>query len=282
MTLVTTGVLSPEWLNVLLPGCLFDILPRLPAGSINAVITSPPYAQQRQRQYGGIAEADYPAWTVKWMTEIRRVLTDDGNVAIIIRPHLKDCQISDYLLHTRLAVRQAGWLECDELIWIKPTSPPLGHVGRPRRSWESVLWFAKTKNSFCDPCATGVPSRRLGLESTKGMGDYLHDRTMRATGRGIARCRDYVEVPTHQTNKDDFNTHPAQFPEKLAEWLIRLLCPRDGVVLDPFAGSGSTLVAASKARYAFCGTEINTDYARIGQRRLDAISHVADELICVG
>jgi site-specific DNA-methyltransferase (adenine-specific) len=61
----------------------------LPPKSVHAVITSPPYANQRRRQYGGIAEADYPESTVRWMSEVRRVLADDGNVAIVIRPHVR-------------------------------------------------------------------------------------------------------------------------------------------------------------------------------------------------
>jgi DNA modification methylase len=214
------------------------------------------------------------------MQAIRRVLTKDGNVAIVIRPHLKDGQISDYVLRTRLALREVGWIECEELIWIKPTAPPLGHVSRPRRSWESILWFAPTVTPFCDSRANGMYSHRLGLESIKGMGDYLHDREMRETGHGIARCRDYVEVPTHETNQDMFNNHPAQFPERLAAWLLGLLCPRDGCVLDPFAGSGSTLVAAKKARrYQYVGVEIDTAYVEIARRRLAAVSTVAENLI---
>jgi len=264
-------------LNQVLHGCMFDIVPTLPEKSVHAVITSPPYAQQRQRQYGGVLEQDYPAWTVRWMETVQRVLVDDGNVAIVISPHLRDGELSAYVLHTRLALRQAGWIECQELAWIKPTSPPLGHVGRPRRSWESILWFSRSREPFCNPLANGSLSDRLGLESVKGMGDYLHDREMRETYTGIARCRDYIEVATNQANKDDFNSHPAQFPERLAEWLIRLLCPRFGVVCDPFAGSGTTLVAAKRGRYAFFGCDINEMYVEIAQRRLDAVSTVAED-----
>jgi len=169
-----------------------------------------------------------------------------------------------------LAVREAGWCEADELIWIKPTAPALGHNKRPRRSWEHILWFSNSTKPFCDPVefGVGVPSTRLGLESSKGMGDYLHDPEARTTYEGVARCRDYIGVATHETNRDEFNTHPAQYPEKLADWLIRLLCPREGTVLDPFAGSGTTLVAAKRAGYRSIGFEIRSDYIAIAVRRL--------------
>src|SRR4051812_17092187 len=112
------------WLNAIQHASCFDALAKIPNNSINAVITSPPYAEQRKKQYGGVSEADYPTWTVEWMSAIWDRLTDDGNVAIVIRPHLKNGQISDYVLRTRLALREAGWRECEELIWIKPGSPP--------------------------------------------------------------------------------------------------------------------------------------------------------------
>ena len=146
----------------------------LPPKSVHAVITSPPYANQRRRQYGGIAEADYPEWTVRWMSEVRRVLADDGNVAIVIRPHVRKGEISDYVLRTRLAIREAGWHEIEELIWIKPSAAPLGHAGRPRRSWESVLWFSTSRHPYCDPVANGSQSSRIGSRTKKGLGDYVH------------------------------------------------------------------------------------------------------------
>jgi DNA modification methylase len=107
-----------------------DLLPGLGAGSIDAVVTSPPYAEQRKNLYGGVPEEDYPAWTVAWMREVARVLKPAGSVLINIREHVREGQISDYVHRTRLDLRADGWCECDELIWIKPMSPPVGHPGR--------------------------------------------------------------------------------------------------------------------------------------------------------
>ena len=101
--------------HTVLQGCLFDILPTLPSNSVNAVITSPPYAEQRKKQYGGIPEIAYPAWTVRWMSEVRRLLVPGGNVAIVIRSHVEQGVLSDYVLRTRLALRENGWHEIEEL-----------------------------------------------------------------------------------------------------------------------------------------------------------------------
>ena len=70
----------------------------------------------------------------------RSCAQDDArwSVFMVIRPHLRDGVLSDYVLRTRLAVREAGWHECEELIWLKPDAPPLGslkdHDGRGRAS----------------------------------------------------------------------------------------------------------------------------------------------------
>ena len=259
--------MTEDFLNQYYIGDCIDIIKnKIPANSVNCVITSPPYAMQRKTQYGGISEKDYPAWTVAYMQEIERVLVDDGNVAIVIRPHLVKGEISDYMLKTRLALRAAGWHECEELIWIKPDSPPMGSFYRPRRGWESIHWFSKTSKPFCDTMANGKRSNRIGMESTKGLGDYIH--AFGKSTEGVARAPDYVKVGTSRNDKTEGNIHPAQYPVQLAEWLIKLLCPVGGVVLDPFLGSGTTAVAAINTDREWIGCEISVEYEDIIKKRI--------------
>lgn len=259
-------------ISTLIHGDLFDAIPSLENQSINAVVTSPPYADQRKQHYGGIPEKDYAAWTVRWMETIRPKLTDNGNVAIVIRPHVRDGGISDYVLRTRLAIREAGWNEVEELIWVKPSAPPAGHIERPRRSWESILWFSPSRKPFCDPRPEGIAkmSTHIGMHSCGLMTLGLLNGNRHEGGyiSGIARVRDYVEIGVGEVCKAPWNTHPAKFPERLADWLIRLLTPLGGVVCDPFAGSGTTLVAAQKAGRGYIGTEIMAEYVEIAERRL--------------
>ena len=94
--------------NRIFSGDCCEIVRKLPSEVIDLVCTSPPYANQRKNQYGGVKEADYPAWTVRWMSEIHRVLKPTGNVAIVIRPHVRNWELSDYVLKTRLAIRASG------------------------------------------------------------------------------------------------------------------------------------------------------------------------------
>lgn len=134
---------------------------------VDVVITSPPYAQQRKNQYDSISEKDYPLWTLEWVTECEKILKDNGSIFINIRPHIKNGAISDYVLKTRLLLRENGWKECEEIIWIKPDSPPLGSINRPRRSWEHILWFSKSNTPYVDVKKGGSVSDRIGFENSK-------------------------------------------------------------------------------------------------------------------
>jgi len=254
---------------IIFKGDLLEQITNIEDNSVDLVLTSPPYAEQRDGLYNGINEHDYPEWTVKWMQQVKRILKPAGNVAIVIRPHIKEGQISDYTLKMRLAIREDGWRECEELIWIKPTSAPLGSNYRPRRSWESIHWFSLDQRSYCDPKANGVVSDRIGMESVKGVNEYID--SVSTAKSGIARCKDYVEVGTHESNKDKFNTHPAQYPENLASWLIKLLSPEQGVVLDPFMGSGTTGVACLKNNRSFIGIDLEEKYIEIAEKRMENI-----------
>jgi len=65
-------------------------------------------------------------------------LADDGSVLIVIRPHIKKGVLSDYVLRTQLALRDDGWTECEELIWLKPDSPPLGSTIMALENWTTT------------------------------------------------------------------------------------------------------------------------------------------------
>ena len=255
-----------------------DVMAGLQAESVDSIVTSPPYAMQRKATYGGIPEADYPAWTVRWMSEARRVLKPDGSVIINIRPHIKNGVISDYVLRTRLALRGDGWAELEELIWHKKGGAPLGSTRRPRRSWESLLWYGKHGSAYSAPKSAGTETTRLGLSGGR-RGDHVGTRQFNANGSkdvGRARVSDVVAMSTRMNaNSDGLNDHPAPFPWQLAEWCGKLTTPPGGTILDPFNGSASTGVAALRNGWHYIGIDAVPEYIEMSGRRLD---HCAEEL----
>lgn len=260
-----------------LHGDCIEVMASLPTDSVDAIVTSPPYAEQRKSTYGGIPEKDYPAWTVAWMTQAWRVLKPDGSVIINIRPHIKNGVVSDYVLRTRLALRDAGWAELEELIWDKVSGPPMGNTSRPRRTWESLLWFGKHGRAYSDPKAGGSISESVGFKGSSGR-QVRHgwDHGRKPTDewvkkQGIARVPDIARVSLgHQRGPDRLLAeHPAPFPWQLAEWCGKLVCPPGGTILDPFSGSASTGVAAIRNGWDYIGIDAVAEYVDMSRKRLE-------------
>lgn len=266
----------------ILEGDCIDVMQTLPAESVDALITSPPYAMQRKDTYGGVPEAEYPSWTVAWMAEARRLLKPDGSAVINIRPHIRNGQISDYTLRTRLALREDGWTEVDELIWFKRSAPPTGSPRKPRRSWESLHWFARHGQPWSDAKANGTPSVPRtgkanpwmigGMEDRSGWSHSFRGGMTFAEG-AISRCRDVAEINLgRKTQWERDNPHPATYPHALAEWVAHLVCPPGGTILDPFSGSASTGVAALRNGWDYIGIDAVTEYAEMSRSRLTSLT----------
>lgn len=215
---------------------------QLPDGSVSLVLTSPPYAMQRKDQYGGIPEKDYPAWITGILELFKPKMRTDGNVIVNIRSHLHRGSISDYVLRTRLAIREAGWLEPEELLWYKPDGGWGGAVqSKPRRTWEHLLWYSLSPKPYIDLKACGKPSDRIGGNAVQGT-NPIYGVNAKGFRSGVARTTDIFTCPVARNPTN----HSAVFPIDLCEQLIATFCPPDGLVVDPFAGSGSTLIAAKK------------------------------------
>ncbi len=259
--------MTPTWqtadgaVQLYLGDCL-DVLPTL-VGGVDAVVTSPPYAMQRAAQYGGVAESDYPAWTCSWMAFVLQSLPKNGSVLINIREHVSQGQMSDYVHNTRLALRNAGWCECDELIWAKPNAMPVGDPTRLLRSWERILWFSMSNRPAFNPFISGrITKSRPGKKP-----EWC--RSAPADTRGLVR-RD-ADVISVALGEKKGQAHPAAFPHKFAKWLVSFACPKESAtVLDPFMGSGTTGVACALLGHKFIGIEKEPKYFDIAVKRIEA------------
>lgn len=257
---VTIRVTLPA--NRVTQGDCIDLIPSLPDGSINLCLTSPPYAEQRKGQYASIPDDEYPKFTLRWMAALRPKLAEDGSVLIVIDPHVEKGVMSDYVLRTQLLLREHGWRQHKSMIWEKMDRLALGHRDWPRHCYEEILWFSKTSKPFCNPWAAGTPSDRIGANS------YGHSLWTPGKERksGIARLPDVIVAPVGSNEKGI--DHPAQFPLTLVKPLIKTFGPEGGTVLDPFAGSGTTLIAAANLGRNWYGFDISEKYCELARQRL--------------
>lgn len=252
-------------------GDVIELSQELEDNSIHLVVCSPPYAKQRKDLYEGISEEEYPQWTVSWMEAIRPKLASDGSVFIVIRPNLRNGQISDYVLQTRLAVREAGWIECEELIWHKSDAPPLGSILRPRRCWESILWFAKTTKPYADlrACGNKKSKRCGGFAGSERFGEGqnlpVHAGQNRTLKNGTSRCSDVLVAPISHIERGI--DHPAMYPQDIPDFLIKTFSQPGDTVLDPFCGAGTTLLSAQRLGRNFLGFDLSRKYVEISRAR---------------
>jgi site-specific DNA-methyltransferase (adenine-specific) len=247
-----------------------DIIKELDNDIINLVITSPPYANQRKKQYGGISEIDYPAWMKNIMDVLWDKMKNNGSIFIVIRPHIKNGIISDYVLKTRLLLRESGWKECEELIWVKQNGPPLGSIKRPRRSWESILWFSKSGDPYCNPKISNNITKGTGFGGSKfgeGGDSPIHAGQNIKHRNGIPRVPDYITTVMADVDKNI--KHPAMYPPQIPEYLIKMCSKENDIILDPFVGSGTSVTVAKKLNRRFIGMDISEAYCEIARKRIN-------------
>ncbi len=245
-----------------------DILKDIGENSIDLIVTSPPYADRRKNTYGGIKPEKYVEWFLPISKQLLRVLKPTGTFILNIKEKAEDGERHTYVIELILELRKQGWLWTEEFIWHKKNCYPGKWPNRFRDAWERCLQFNKTKKfdmyqeEVMVPIGDWANGRLKNLSET----DKIRDNSRNGSGFGknISNWLNRKEV--YPTNVLNFATvcnnknHSAAFPEELPEWFIRLFTKEFDWVLDPFAGSGTTLTVAKKMKRNSIGIEILPEY----------------------
>jgi len=251
----------------------------LPAGCVQTCVTSPPYWSLRDYAIDGqigleASLTEYLEHLVAVFAEVHRVLRDDGALwlnigdgytsggrtwrapdrknpfrAMETRPPtpagLKPKDLIGVPWRLALALQDAGWFLRADVVWNKPNCQPESVKDRPTRAHEYVFLLSKSERYFYDPAAVRGPN----------------DRNLRTVWDINTRAQ-----------KD---AHGAMFPPGLVERCLALTSREGDVVLDPFAGSGTTGVVALQMARRFVGVELNPDYVRVAEQRLGCVAQAA-------
>ena len=241
---------------------------------------------------------------VEVFREVRRVLRDDGTLwlnlgdSYSVGPRFVKNKGSDYGCHedrapglpaksimgipwrVAFALQADGWILRQDIIWAKPNPMPESVTDRCTKSHEYIFLFSKKKKYYYDceaikePCANSTKARRGRADlRTKPRRDEAHfgnppkgiDKTVYSDMRNK---RDVWTV----ASKASKGTHFATFPPKLIEPCVLAGCPKGGIVLDPFMGSGTTGVVAKQHGRDFLGIELNPEYVALSKQRIEASS----------
>lgn len=244
--------------------------------SVNLVVTSPPYADQRKNTYGGVAPDHYVDWFLPTAAELLRVLRPDGSFILNIKERVVDGERHTYVLELIQALRAQGWRWTEEYIWHKKNCYPGRWPNRFRDAWERCLHFTREKQFKMYQDAVRVPtgdwakSRLRNLSAT----DRRRDESQVGSGFGkkienwVGRELAYPTNVLHLATECGNRNHSAAFPRALPDWFIRLFTEPGDVVLDPFMGSGTTVFAALDLQRGAVGIDLDPDYVSRVQAEL--------------
>jgi len=239
----------------------------------NVVVTSPPYASQREYDpssgFRPVAPEDYVAWYRDVAANIESVLTPDASYFLNIKEHAEDGQRLLYVKELTIAhVRQWGWRFVDELCWRKTDNGvPGGWGNRFKNAWEPIFHFCRQPEIKFRPEAVGHLSDGCfdyspeTPESNSGSG-LLGQHEDRHTG--IARPSNVIEAKTESSQ----GSHSAPFPRVIPEFFIKAFTDPGDAVFDPFLGSGTTMAAAALLERNGYGIEISPAYCDVIIRRM--------------
>jgi site-specific DNA-methyltransferase (adenine-specific) len=264
------------WHDQIIQGDCLSVLPQLPGESVDLIVTSPPYADNRKHTYGGVSPDQYVDWFLPITAELFRVLKPTGTFILNIKEKVVDGERHTYVIELILAMRKQGWLWTEEFIWHKKNCYPGKWPNRFRDSWERCLQFNKQRqfsmyqDSVMVPMGDWAKSRLKKLSDTDRRRDESRVRSgfgknvSNWLGRAMAYPTNVIHLATETGNK----RHSAAFPVELPKWFIKLFTRPADLVLDPFLGSGTTAVAAKTLDRRYIGIELVPEYIDIAQKAL--------------
>lgn len=275
-TTETDGPVESLSRSLLVHGRASAALDLVPAGSVRTVVTSPPYWSLRDyevdRQIGRDDSLDdYVAGIVDTFAKVRRVLTEDGTVwlnvgdsytsgnrgyrapdrknrarAMAMRPRtpegLKPKDLIGVPWRLAFALQQDGWWLRSEVVWCKPNAHPESVRDRPTKAHETVFLLSKNQDYYYDEDAVRGPNGR--------------------------RLRTAWDIRTEPRGCGALDGHPAVMPAALARRCIEMTSREGDAVLDPYAGSGTTLLAARDLGRRWVGVELKAEFVKLIEGRL--------------
>lgn len=257
-------------------------LPVLPRESVDLFFTSPPYADARA--YSRIHPDRYVAWFLEFAEPMLMATKGTGWFVLNIKNRVARSgqlkgQRHPYVYELVLALQQLGWRWIETYIWSKPNSIPGKFGPRTKDSFEYVYAFAAGQRPHFDLESIRVPYKTAPEEIRRRLADESGRRNTEA-GFGRDRPKTYSKggadpgnvISVGQTYNQHYGPageHSAVMPEGLAEFFVKACCPLDGVVIDPFAGSATTTVAALRHGRRAGGIELHANHVEVGRQRID-------------
>ncbi|MBE9208107.1 site-specific DNA-methyltransferase [Nostoc sp. LEGE 06077] len=264
-------------------GDTLQLIKFLPDSSVNLILTSPPFALTRKKEYGNESAEKYIEWFLPFAYEFKRVLADNGSFILDLGgaylPGNPVRSLYQYELLLRLC-KEVGFFLAQEFYHYNPSRLPTPAEWvtirriRVKDAVNVVWWLSKTPNPKADNRKVLKPYS----QSMQRLLKHGYTAKMRPSGHEIsdkfqkdnqgAIPPNLLEIPNTESNSlylrrckaGGIQPHPARFPLGFAEFFIKFLTDRDDMVLDPFAGSNTTGFVAETLQRQWISFEINQVY----------------------
>ena len=235
----------------LLRGDCLAILPQLPAESVDLIFADPPYFLSNGGVTcvsGKMVSVNKGHWDVsrgiaqihefnrRWLAACQRVLKPDGSIFVSGTRHV--------IFSVGFAMQQLGFKMLNDIAWFKVTPPPNLSCRYFTHATETIIWSARDARSK----------------------HYFAYQSMKAENEGKQMQSLWALRPPLKAEKR-FGKHPTQKPLKLLERIVRAASPEDALVLDPFAGSSTTGIAAARLGRRYVGVELEPQYLDLAVQR---------------
>ncbi len=267
-------------------GDSLELLTQIPDNSVSLVITSPPFALQRKKEYGNKTQKNYIDWLVKFAKMVYLKLKDDGSFVLDLGGAYRKGIPARSLYNFRVPIRlcdELGFFLAEDFYWFNPSKlpSPIEWVNkrklRAKDSVNTVWWFSKTEWPKADVT-------KVLTEYSKRMKQLLEDPDQfytpkkRPSGHDISKSfaknnrgaipSNLLQIPNTESNSQYLNGcktvgkkgHPARFPAKLPRFFIRFLTDPNDLVIDIFAGSNTTGAVAEAESRRWLAFELQLDY----------------------
>jgi site-specific DNA-methyltransferase (cytosine-N4-specific) len=283
---MTTAPVYSTALGCAFQGDALNLLKELDDESVNLFFTSPPFALQRQKEYGNRSESEYVDWLIEFAAIVKKKLQPDGSFVLDLGGAYQKGVPSRSLYPFRVVTRfcdELGFVLAEDFYWFNPSKlpSPIEWVNkrklRAKDAVNTIWWFSKTawpkanvtnvltpysermKKLIADPEAFYTPKKRpSGHDITSAFGK----------SNSGAIPSNLLQIPNSESNGQYLNGcaavgvsgHPARFPAKLPEFFIRLLTDPEDLIVDFFAGSNTTGAVAEREGRRWFAFELDLGY----------------------
>ncbi len=276
-------------------GDSLEYLRQMPDNAVDLIMTSPPFALERKKEYGNVSAQDYIQWFLNFATEFHRILKDTGSLVVDIGGSWIKGQPTRSMYHFELALvlsEKIGFNLAQEFFWFNPSKLPSPAEWvtvrriRVKDAVNMVWWLSKTPYPKAD-------NRRIlkpYSESMKKLLENGYKAKLRPSGHDISENflkdnqgaipanllvlanTDSNGVYLRQCRENGIKPHPARFPHGLPEFFIKFLTDPHDLVVDPFAGSNVTGEVAESNQRQWLAFELTERYLRASQFRFPKVS----------